>query len=396
MSIGYLILTMLSGAMHVYLSEIMFVQLFHIEQLKTISENYIHGEEQLQQVMDVAPLCMVSFNRNGKVTSINEMMMNLLKKQNPQLIKENVLGNSISLFADLVEQGVIELQLTKALNGNISEHELNYSDSRTYYTRCSPLTNTFTGGIIGAVLVIQDITELERLRSELGNVDRLSLVGQMAASITHEIRNPMAVVHGFMQLMREKSPGSLDHYYRIVMEELDRVNSIINNFLSLAQNRVSEMEDCHLHTIINELNPLLSADANLRGHTIVLDLDENVPELRLNAKEIKQLILNLARNGMEAMDDKGQLTLQTKMSLNSVDLIIKDSGSGISQNEIDQLFVPFFTTKEQGTGLGLVLCLSIVERHKGKITVDSKVGGGTMFTVGFPRGISVIEHISGA
>lgn len=217
----------------------------------------------------------------------------------------------------------------------------------------------------------------------MNHVERLSLVGQMAAGITHEIRNPMSVVRGFLQLMKEQSPSSLDHYYRIVMEELDRANCIINDFLSIAQNQVVNMERCSLHDIIKELTPLLWADANLRGQSIEVGLDEQVPSLFLNAKEIKQVILNLARNGMEAMDGKGQLTLQTKLTPSGVEMIVKDTGMGIPSALKEKLFEPFYTTKVQGTGLGLALCLSIVERHGGNITVESEEGSGTAVIVFF-------------
>jgi signal transduction histidine kinase len=233
-------------------------------------------------------------------------------------------------------------------------------------------------------MIIQDLTEEEKIRSELDNVERLTLVGQMAAGITHEIRNPMAVVRGFLQLMREKSPEDMHSYYHIVMEELDRANSIINDFLSLAQSRVSDKETVQLHLIIEELAPLIWADANLRGQSVELKLNPSLPLLLLNVREIKQLILNLARNGMEAMDAKGVLTLETHAYEDTAQLIIRDTGSGISKSQLEQLFVPFFTTKSQGTGLGLSLCLSIAERHDGTITVDSEEGSGTSITVSFP------------
>lgn len=381
----YCLITTFCGIVVLHMIEFMFEKWLLREQLVGISEKYIRGEEKLQQVMDIAPICMVSVDRGGLVTSINDMMMAVYQLRNPELEKSDVLGHPIRLFIDLQEEEHISYRISQALQGNKMDHELVQSGSRINYMSISPLTNSYTGEILGAVMITQDITELERLRSELGNVERLSLVGQMAASITHEIRNPMAVVRGFLQLMKEKSPSSLDHYYLIVMEELDRANSIINDFLALAQNRVSEKEKCYIDKIINDLSPLLWADANLRGQTIELKLDENTPELMLNAKEIKQLILNLARNGMEAMGQKGQLVLQTKATATTVELIVQDNGSGIPKSKQDKLFTPFFTTKEKGTGLGLSLCLSIVERHKGKITVDSEEGIGTSFIVKFPR-----------
>ena len=386
MLLFYILITVFTGGALIYMIEFALERLLLTEQIKGISEKYLREEEKLQQVMDVAPLCMVSVDTEGRVTSVNEMMMDLFKSRWPELAKSDVLGQPLGAFVDMVEEDYINRRIAQALNGVKMDNELIRIGSQIHYTSTSPLTNSYTGEILGAVLVIQDITELERLRTELVNVERLSLVGQMAASITHEIRNPMAVVRGFLQLMKEKSPDSLDHYYRIVMEELDRANGIINDFLSLAQNRISEKEQWHLHQIINDLSPLLWADANLRGQTIELLLDEQVPKLHLNAKEIKQVLLNLARNGMEAMEEKGKLTIQTRFreTNNMVELIVKDTGVGMSKSRQERLFEPFFTTKAKGTGLGLALCLSIVERHGGKIDVESEEGKGTTFIISLP------------
>lgn len=386
MLLFYILITVFAGGALIYMIEFALEKLLLTEQVKGISEKYLREEEKLQQVMDVAPLCMVSVDTEGRITSVNEMMMGLFKNRSPELTKTDVLGQPLSVFVDMVEEDYIDRRIAQALNGVKMDNELIRIGSQIHYTSTSPLTNSYTGEILGAVLVIQDITELERLRTELVNVERLSLVGQMAASITHEIRNPMAVVRGFLQLMKEKSPDSLDHYYRIVMEELDRANGIINDFLSLAQNRISEKEQWHLHQIINDLSPLLWADANLRGQTIELLLDERVPKLHLNAKEIKQVLLNLARNGMEAMEEKGKLTIQTRFreSDNMVELIVRDTGVGMSESRLERLFEPFFTTKAKGTGLGLALCLSIVERHGGKIDVESEEGKGTTFIISLP------------
>lgn len=380
----YILTSMFTGGTLVYMIEFALEKLRLKEQVMGISEKYLREEEKLQQVIDATPISMVSVDHAGNITSINDTMMNLVKTKDPDLTKQDVLGYPVTMFVDIMGQDYINYRIVQALQGKKLGNELIRIGTHNYYISTSPLTNTHTGAIIGAVLAFQDVTELARLRSELENVERLSLVGQMAASITHEIRNPMAVVRGFLQLMKEKSPEALDHYYRIVMEELDRANGIINDFLSLAQNRIAEKEQWHLHTIISDLSPLLWADANLRGQTIELILDEKVPELSLNAKEIKQLVLNLSRNGMEAMEEKGQLTIETRLNDSFVELIIKDTGMGIAKSRQERLFEPFFTTKAKGTGLGLALCLSIVERHHGKISVESEEGKGTAFTIQFP------------
>ncbi|WP_247740864.1 HAMP domain-containing sensor histidine kinase [Cohnella sp. LGH] len=227
--------------------------------------------------------------------------------------------------------------------------------------------------------------EIHGLKDEVDRMERLSLVGQMAASITHEIRNPLAVIRGFIQLLNERSPAEQKTYFHIVLEELDRTNLIINDFLSLAQNRTAEKELFNLNDLLSDLLPLIWADANMRGQIIDLHTDASLEPILMNSKEIKQLVLNLSRNGMEAMNDKGALKIETTNLPDSVQLRVSDTGVGIPAEKLKLLFEPFYTTKTNGTGLGLVLCMSIVERHDGKIQVESTVGQGTTFIVSFSK-----------
>ncbi|MGZ7443374.1 two-component system sensor histidine kinase NtrB [Paenibacillus sp. TH7-28] len=356
------------------------------EQVTELSREYFREAERLQQMMDAAPLGIVLLDQQGYIISINDTFLQLYRMYRSDdevaAAREELIFRKPEDVLHGLPIGELASRVETTLAGKTKTSELLQSDDYIYFTSTTPILKSQE--VIGAVAIVQDITELEKLRMERGHVERMSLVGQMAAGITHELRNPMAVVRGFLQLMREKSPSNLDHYYRIVLEELDRANGIINDFLSLAQNRPVENEQCNLHDIIMELTPLLWADANLRGQTIEVKLDEQVPALLLNVKEIKQLLLNLARNGMEAMDGKGQLTLETRMAVSGVELLVADTGPGIPASQREKLFEPFYTTKEKGTGLGLALCLSIVERHRGKISVRSEEGEGTVFTVFFP------------
>ncbi|MDU0332973.1 ATP-binding protein [Paenibacillus sp. 3LSP] len=381
------LVTMVVGSLFVYMIESTLEKEKLRGQVMQLSREYFREAEKLQQMMDAAPLGIVLLDQQGYIISINETFLQLYRtyqKEPNESRREDLLLCRLSDVLSGVPIESIASRVEQSLEGQTKVTDLIKADNHIYFTSTSPIQKSKSNEVIGAVAIVQDITELETLRMELNHVERLSLVGQMAAGITHEIRNPMAVVRGFLQLMREKSPPTLDHYYRIVMEELDRANGIINDFLSLAQNRPVESEKCHLHDIIKELTPLLWADANLRGQTIEVKLDDSMPELLLNAKEIKQLILNLSRNAMEAMTEKGQLTIETRVTNQGGLLMVSDTGPGIPSGQREKLFEPFFTTKAKGTGLGLALCLSIVERHGGKITVDSTEGQGTTFTVLFP------------
>lgn len=380
----YLFFTIGLGGIFIYFVEAAFNRLKLKEQMESITENFQWESEKLQQITNVVPLSIMSLDDNGIVTDLNEYMLGMIRVHYPSVRREDIIGEPVRNFYN----GTVDTQAYIRVQDNIRNKsrssERMIHESRIYHIYSAPLLRQFTGLAGGVVLIVQDVTDEEKMRTELYNVERLTLVGQMAAGITHEIRNPMAVVRGFLQLMKEKSPNELDSYYQIVMEELDRANSIIDDFLSLAQNRISDKEQVFLHHIIEELSPLLWADANLRGQSVELKLSPSLHLLELNVREMKQLILNLGRNAMEAMGPKGVLTLETNSTHDRVEFIVRDTGAGISESQREKLFVPFFTTKSQGTGLGLSLCLSIVERHNGTIKVESTEGEGTVFTVSFP------------
>lgn len=376
----YVLLSIFNGALLIYYIEKVYSRIFPDVPCRAESDKTL-----LKQLLDMIPLGMAVVDRKGDIVMLNEHLVLNYKQNYPHLRGEDFIGRAFyETFEGVEQRDFLKQRINKSMQGTRSSWDSIRTGGSIYSIGAFPLYDSVTQYIEHSVIVVQDISEIEKLKSELINIERLSMVGQMAASITHEIRNPMAVVRGFLQLMKEKSPETLDHYYRIVMDELDRANGIINDFLSLAQNRIAEKEECHIHDIIHELSPLLWADANLRGQSIDLRLGNYVPRLHLNAKEMKQLILNLCRNAMEAMDDKGDLTIETRMAGERVELRVKDTGFGIPKDKLDRLFEPFYTTKSKGTGLGLALCMSIVQRHHGTITVQSEEGVGTTFTISFP------------
>lgn len=219
-------------------------------------------------------------------------------------------------------------------------------------------------------VVARDISQRIRMESEMLRLNRLNLVGEMAAGIAHEIRNPMASARGFIQLLGEKPECKSYHqYFNLIADELDRANTIISEFLTVVKNRPIDRRLHNLNCIVGALLPLIEADALRADKNVKCELGE-VPDLLLDEKEIRQLILNLTRNGLEAMTGKGVLTISTFQRADETVLAIADQGSGISPAILDKLGTPFLTTKKQGTGLGLASCFSIAQRHNATITVD--------------------------
>jgi signal transduction histidine kinase len=212
-------------------------------------------------------------------------------------------------------------------------------------------------------------------------LSRLDLVGQMAASIGHEVRNPMTTVRGYLQMFRNNE-SYIAHRDRfdIMIAELDRANSIITEYLSLAKNKSIQLKKGNINTVIINLFPLIQANALELGHSVHLETN-NIPDILFDKEELCQLILNLIRNSLEATPLGGTITIKTSLLNEQVVLSVHDTGPGIPQNILDQIGTPFLTTKDSGTGLGLSVCYKIAERNKASIQVKTSNHGTNFFII---------------
>ena len=230
--------------------------------------------------------------------------------------------------------------------------------------------------------VVTDITDKKKIDAELARLESFNLIGEMAASIGHEVRNPMTTVRGYLQMFQRKA--AFDPYsaqLSLMIEEIDRANSIITEFLSLAKNKVTVMKQGNLNSVLHTLEPLLQADVLRRGHQLNISTTP-IPDTVYDENELRQLILNLFRNAMEAMDLPGVVSIRTYDDGDAVILSVSDTGRGVAPDIMARLGTPFLTTKEQGTGLGLAVCYRIAQRHDAIITVHT-TPGGTTFSVKF-------------
>lgn len=235
------------------------------------------------------------------------------------------------------------------------------------------------------LVICSDVTPYRQMSKKLAHLDRLNLVGEMAAGIGHEIRNPMTTVRGFLQMLGRK-PEYQTHseFFQLMIDELDRANSIITEFLSLAKDKTLDLKEQDLNQIIQAILPLMQANA-IVDNKYVLSLLVPIPKLLLDEKEIRQLILNLVRNGLEAMEPNHNLYIKTYLDRRTQEVVlsIQDEGCGIPPELLTKLGTPFLTTKENGTGLGLAVCYSIANRHNATI-VPRSTASGTTFFVRFP------------
>jgi len=260
----------------------------------------------------------------------------------------------------------------KAPGGEIFGWEEHYS---------YPFVDMITNQLNGIIIYVRDITAKLGVEQEMARLERLNLIGEMAAGIGHEVRNPMTTVRGFLQLLGgKKECARYREFYDLMIEELDRANSIISEFLSLAKNRAVDLRPVNLNSVVNTLLPLIMADATNLDKNIKTNL-KAIPSILLDEKEIRQLILNLVRNGLEAMSPGGSLSIKTYSDGTGVIMSVEDQGEGIMPEHLSKIGTPFFTTKENGTGLGLAVCYSIAARHNASIKVDTGPNGTTFSVV---------------
>ncbi|MDL2280944.1 PAS domain-containing protein [Selenomonadales bacterium OttesenSCG-928-I06] len=233
--------------------------------------------------------------------------------------------------------------------------------------------------------IVRKVTNKEVFLKNISNIDRLSLIGQMASSVAHEIRNPVTTVRGYLQVFAAKNEFiQYKDQFSLLINELDRACQIITEYLSLNNSEISTYKSCQLNSIIESMAPLLQAYAISIGKSIEIKLTD-IPETLLDENQIRQLILNIVRNGLESMtssSDRFSVNISTYLENEKIVLKIQDQGTGIPKHILDNLGKPFLTTKKHGTGLGLAVCYKIVHSHNANIEITSNQEG-TLVSIKF-------------
>ncbi|MEP9409236.1 HAMP domain-containing sensor histidine kinase [Peribacillus frigoritolerans] len=270
----------------------------------------------------------------------------------------------------------------------ISKTDLQY----TYeYVALDSFGNTLNFIAIQIILVFVFIGTNNRMESnnafhkEIQQAKQLNSVGQLAATIAHEIRNPITVVKGFAQLLdQEKELNETEKFYvQTMLTELEYTQVIINDYLSLAKPQTDNVQVIPLNDEIQKISDLLTSFANNRNIGFLLDFRDDL-HINMNPIELKQILVNIMKNGIESMNKPGFIKVETEQERTMAKIRITDTGIGLSKEQLEILGTPFYSLKDRGTGIGLTVCYSIVQKYKGKIVVQSEVNKGTSFTIYLP------------
>lgn len=252
----------------------------------------------------------------------------------------------------------------------------------TFITSSSPIFDT-TGEFMGTVNVVSDITELKNLRERVIKTERMAALGEVAARVAHEIRNPLVSLGGFARRLEKKLDGNMKEYADIIAKEVGRLEGILNEILGFVKETRIMKEKVNSNKLIDEVISLIWSEIDERGIVLVKELGEPI-EIFVDPNRIKDALMNIFTNAVQSVGANGTISVKTYVSDNACVFEVKDTGAGIAEEDLPFIFDPFFTTKKSGTGLGLTITHRIIEEHEGSIKVESKPDAGSIFRVFIP------------
>ncbi|WP_268794537.1 ATP-binding protein [Paenibacillus sp. DMB20] len=244
------------------------------------------------------------------------------------------------------------------------------------------------GRITSFISVSRDVTERNRMEELLRRSEKLTTVGQLAAGVAHEIRNPLTTLRGFLQLQQQTHKVNPEHI-GLMLSELDRINLIVSEFLILAKPQAVRFQEKDLRFIMKDVLSLLNTQAHLYGVEFSLNYLDDPVFVHCEENQLKQVFINVLKNAVEAMPDGGLVKIEiARLDFEEVAVTITDKGEGIPKELLPHIGEPFITSKDTGTGLGLMVSQRIIQSHRGTIEIESEVGKGTTVVILLPTSAS--------
>lgn len=250
----------------------------------------------------------------------------------------------------------------------------------------SPIRDA-SGHVYMIVAIIRDITNIKQAEEMLQRSDKLNMAGQLAAGVAHEIRTPLTTIKGFVQLLYKKASADRQETFELILSEINRIETIISEFLLLAKPSAVHYDFRNLNDLIYDIQSLLETQAILNNVSIMTDYEAKIPLISCDANQLKQVLINIVKNAIESMPKGGDVLIRSGYTATSVWVKVIDQGCGIPSDRLHKLGDPFYSTKARGTGLGLMVSYKIVEEHKGKILIHSEVDKGTEVEIVFPQAL---------
>ncbi|MGN7356232.1 ATP-binding protein [Paenibacillus sp. SAF-054] len=349
-----------------------------IRATETLLQDTQHSYHQLLEKMPLAVL----ITKKGIIQYVNPAGLRLIHaKDSSEVIgipTSDVVDNSYHVALSERRKKFAESQALPTIT-----YLINSLDGQQKFVDGFTLIISYEGEP-AAVGVFKDITEQRQKEEYMMQSEKLTMAGQLAAGIAHEIRNPLTSINGFMKLMRSSKQSS-ETYYDIIESELKRIELIVNELLALSKPQGQHhSKPIDILPVLDQVITLMRVQSALKNIEIELERPESSLWIIGETNQLKQVFINLLKNGMDAMDAAGTIRVSARSGDQEALINVKDEGRGMTAEQIERLGEPFFTTKDTGTGLGFMITQNIIHNHGGSIQVESVPDQGTTFTVKLP------------
>ncbi|MFB5190248.1 PAS domain S-box protein [Alicyclobacillus fastidiosus] len=349
------------------------------------------SEERYQSLVHHHPNAILAVDLSGRIVEANHASERILGYTLAELLR---FGHVKSLFLEethrqienWMEQNVVQRTPHEKLPEAEFETVMQHRDGHSISVAVTwvPIITT-DRGVEGAFLILEDMTERKRAEEIFRSSDKLSGVGQLAAGIAHEIRNPLTAIQGFCRLLEEGATPTQLMYLKIMKDEISRIDLIAGEMMALAKPSGALFQPYLVQDIVRDVVALMNAQALLYGVSLFVQCSDMPLLIHCDPNQVKQVLVNIIKNALEATTEGGQVHLVAEERTDVVEISVRDTGAGIPYEHLAQLGNPFFTTKERGTGLGLLVSRRIVQAHGGSLHIDSVVGQGTTVLVRLPK-----------
>ncbi|HEU18211.1 MAG TPA: sensor histidine kinase [Deltaproteobacteria bacterium] len=345
-----------------------------------------------ENILDSSPNGILTIDSTGKIISINRTAEAILSFHQKDILNRNI--RDMTLHQSLLS--LLREILSSPSRQSRKEYDFRRPDgSRCYLEITSSPLQDMDGNETGTLFLLQDLTERKIISDQVQRMEKLASIGQLAAGIAHEIRNPLMGIGATLELTMQNLSADDPRRSMLVraMEEIEGIDDIISDLLDFAKPKEMNFQTCDINDIVNDAAQFLSGLCYKDNIELIVHCGGTPPPVQVDRDRIKQVIINIALNAIQSMGNNGVLTIETSMihhtyyglSNGGISIIIEDNGRGISPELKERVFDPFFTTRAKGTGLGLYNCHRIIEAHSGNIVIEDAPGEGTKVIVMIPE-----------
>lgn len=347
---------------------------------KALLEEIRQREDTYREIVEHSPDAVI-ISEKDTIMFANDTAVKLFGAANKgEIIEKNVLDFIHPAYLDIVKKRLQEVE--NRLPVDFLEGKIVRKDGKIVEVEVKSIPTIYQNKHARHI-IFRDITEKKKTQKLLLESEKLTVAGQLAAGIAHEIRNPLTAIKGFLQLM-EAEMDSHSSYLEIINAEMSRIELILNELLVLAKPQKLKFEKTNIMTIIEHVKALIDTQANMNNIKVNIHYLSDIPYIRCDGNQLKQLFINFLKNSIEAMPSGGEIDI--KVDTKGMDLLqicFIDQGCGIPEENLERVGQPFFSTKESGTGLGLMISKQIVDNHRGYFEISSN-SKGTMIKVTLP------------